>query len=27
MKSGKVVPISRLRYNEISREFMNFFLD
>lgn len=27
MKSGAVVPISRLRYNEISREFMNFFLD
>lgn len=27
MKSGKAVPISRLRYNETSREFMNFFLN
>ena len=27
MKSGAVVPISRLRYNDISREFMNFFLE
>ena len=27
MKSGKVVPISRLRYQEIYRQFMEFFRD
>ena len=27
MKSGAVVPISRLRYNEINRQFMDFFRD
>ena len=27
MKSGAAVPVSRLRYNEINRQFMNFFRD
>ena len=27
MKSGVIVPISRLRYNEINRQFVSFFRD
>ena len=27
MKSGAAVPVSRLRYNEINRQFMDFFRD
>ena len=27
MKSGVTVPISRLRYNEINRQFVSFFRD